>query len=106
MKRGEIRGGVASGMTIPGFRFAHPGQEARDLMARIGFIGLGNMGLPMAQNLIKAGHQIEGVDVSQVATDRLKAAGGAVAETAKIAASRGDVVITMLPAGQHVRDVY
>ena len=36
-------------------------------MARIGFIGLGNMGLPMAQNLIKAGHQVEGVDVSQAA---------------------------------------
>jgi 3-hydroxyisobutyrate dehydrogenase len=75
-------------------------------MARIGFIGLGNMGLPMAQNLIKAGHQVEGVDVSQAATDKLKTAGGAVAETAKIAAARGDVVITMLPAGQHVRDVY
>jgi 3-hydroxyisobutyrate dehydrogenase len=75
-------------------------------MARIGFIGLGNMGLPMAQNLIKAGHQVEGVDVSQAATDKLRAAGGAVAETAKIAAARGDVVITMLPAGQHVRDVY
>ena len=40
------------------------------------------------------------------ATDRLKAAGGAVAETAKIAASRADVVITMLPAGKHVREVY
>jgi 3-hydroxyisobutyrate dehydrogenase len=75
-------------------------------MARIGFIGLGNMGLPMAQNLIKAGHQVEGVDVSQAATDKLKGAGGAVAETAKIAASRADVVITMLPAGQHVREVY
>ncbi len=75
-------------------------------MARIGFIGLGNMGLPMAQNLIKAGHQVEGVDVTTAATDRLKAAGGAVAQTAKIAAARADVVITMLPAGQHVREVY
>jgi 3-hydroxyisobutyrate dehydrogenase len=75
-------------------------------MSRIGFIGLGNMGLPMAQNLIKAGHQVEGVDVTTAATDRLKAAGGAVAETHKIAASRADVVITMLPAGQHVREVY
>jgi len=75
-------------------------------MARIGFIGLGNMGLPMAQNLIKAGHQVEGVDVVQAATDKLKAAGGAVVETAKIAAARADVVITMLPAGQHVREVY
>src|SRR6267154_2552680 len=75
-------------------------------MARIGFIGLGNMGLPMAVNLIKAGHQVEGVDVTTAATDRLRAAGGAVAETAKIAATRGDVVITMLPAGAHVREVY
>src|SRR6478609_3144844 len=75
-------------------------------MARIGFIGLGNMGLPMAQNLIKAGHQVEGVDVVQAATDKLRAAGGAVVETAKIAASRADVVITMLPAGQQVREVY
>jgi 3-hydroxyisobutyrate dehydrogenase len=75
-------------------------------MARIGFIGLGNMGLPMAQNLIKAGHQVEGVDITQAATDKLKTAGGAVAETAKIAAARADVVITMLPAGQHVREVY
>jgi len=75
-------------------------------MARIGFVGLGNMGLPMAQNLIKAGHQVEGVDVTTAATDRLKAAGGAVAETHKIAASRADMVITMLPAGVQVREVY
>ena len=75
-------------------------------MTQIGFIGLGRMGFPMAQNLIKAGHQVEGVDVSQAATGKLKAAGGAVAETAKIAAARADVVITMLPAGQHVREVY
>jgi len=75
-------------------------------MARIGFIGLGNMGLPMAQNLIKAGHQVEGVDVTTAATDKLKAVGGEVAETPKIAAARADVVITMLPAGQHVREVY
>jgi 3-hydroxyisobutyrate dehydrogenase len=75
-------------------------------MARIGFIGLGNMGLPMAQNLIKAGHQVEGVDVSTAATDKLRAAGGAVAETAKIVASRADVVLTMLPSGKEVREVY
>ena len=75
-------------------------------MARIGFVGLGNMGLPMAQNLLKAGHQVEGVDVTTAATDKLRAAGGAVAETHKIAAARADVVITMLPAGAHVREVY
>ena len=75
-------------------------------MARIGFVGLGNMGLPMAQNLLKAGHQVEGVDVTTAATDKLRAAGGAVAETHKIAAARADAVITMLPAGAHVREVY
>ena len=75
-------------------------------MARIGFIGLGNMGLPMAQNLIKAGHQVEGVDVNPAAVEKLKAAGGTAADFAKVAAARADVVVTMLPAGQHVREVY
>ncbi|MGB7772222.1 MAG: 3-hydroxyisobutyrate dehydrogenase, partial [Pseudolabrys sp.] len=76
------------------------------IMARIGFIGLGNMGLPMAQNLLKAGHQVEGVDVSAAAVDKLKAAGGAGVETAKTAAARADVVITMLPSGKEVQEVY
>jgi 3-hydroxyisobutyrate dehydrogenase len=75
-------------------------------MARIGFIGLGNMGLPMAINLIKAGHQVEGVDLNPAATRNLKTAGGSPVEFAKDAAARADVVITMLPAGQHVRDTY
>jgi 3-hydroxyisobutyrate dehydrogenase len=75
-------------------------------MARIGFIGLGNMGLPMAQNLIKAGHTVEGADLNSAAVEKLMAAGGVPVETAKIAAARADVVITMLPAGQHVRDTY
>ena len=75
-------------------------------MARVGFIGLGNMGLPMAQNLLKAGHQVEGVDVNASAVEKLKAAGGAGVETAKSAAARADVVITMLPSGKEVRDVY
>src|SRR5882757_7229743 len=75
-------------------------------MSRIGFVGLGNMGLPMAQNLIKTGHQVEGVDLNPASIEKLIAAGGTVAETHKIAAARGDVVITMLPAGKHVREVY
>src|SRR5512135_114440 len=75
-------------------------------MARIGFIGLGNMGLPMAQNLLKAGHQVEGVDVNPASVEKLKAAGGASVETAKSAAARADVVITMLPSGKEVREVY
>src|SRR5262245_58699776 len=75
-------------------------------MARVGFIGLGNMGLPMAQNLLKAGHTVEGVDVSSAAVDKLKASGGTGVETAKSAAARADVVITMLPSGKEVREVY
>ena len=75
-------------------------------MARIGFVGLGNMGLPMAQNLLKAGHQVEGVDVNAAAVAKLVAAGGAGIETAKTAAARADVVITMLPSGKEVREVY
>jgi 3-hydroxyisobutyrate dehydrogenase len=75
-------------------------------MSRIGFIGLGNMGLPMAQNLLKAGHQVEGVDLNPASIEKLIASGGSNAEFAKVAASRADVVITMLPAGKHVREVY
>jgi len=75
-------------------------------MARVGFVGLGNMGLPMAQNLIKAGHQVEGVDVNPHSVEKLKAAGGAPVDMPAVAAARADAVITMLPAGQHVRDVY
>jgi 3-hydroxyisobutyrate dehydrogenase len=75
-------------------------------MSRIGFIGLGNMGLPMALNLIKAGHQVEGVDVNAASLEKLKAAGGATVEFVKVAASRADIVITMLPAGKQVREVY
>jgi 3-hydroxyisobutyrate dehydrogenase len=76
------------------------------MMARIGFIGLGNMGLPMAQNLIKAGHQLEGVDVNPAAVEKLKAAGGIGVEIAAVAAARADVVITMLPSGKEVREIY
>ena len=75
-------------------------------MSRIAFVGLGNMGLPMAQNLIKAGHQVEGVDLNPASIEKLKAAGGASVEFAKVAAARADVAITMLPAGKHVREVY
>ena len=75
-------------------------------MARVGFVGLGNMVLPMAQNLIKAGHQVEGVDVNPHSVENLKAAGGAPVDMPAVAAARADAVITMLPAGQHVRDVY
>jgi len=75
-------------------------------MARIGFIGLGNMGLPMAQNLIKAGHAVTGLDISKAQIDKLVEAGGKAAGSVRDAASGVDIVITMLPAGAQVRDVY
>jgi 3-hydroxyisobutyrate dehydrogenase len=75
-------------------------------MAKIGFIGLGNMGLPMAQNLIKAGHQVEGLDMSAVQLDKLKAAGGSAAANVKAVAAGSDIVVTMLPSGKEVREVY
>lgn len=75
-------------------------------MAKIGFIGLGNMGLPMAQNLIKAGHEVEGLDVSAASIEKLMSAGGAAASSAKELSSRADVVVTMLPSGKEVREVY
>jgi 3-hydroxyisobutyrate dehydrogenase len=75
-------------------------------MAKIGFIGLGNMGLPMAQNLLTAGHAVTGFDMSKAPTAALAASGGQAADGVKAAASGAEIVITMLPAGQHVRDVY
>jgi 3-hydroxyisobutyrate dehydrogenase len=75
-------------------------------MAKIGFIGLGNMGLPMAQNLLKAGHAVQGFDMSQAQVLALTASGGQAAASVEAAASGVEIVITMLPAGQHVRDVY
>jgi len=75
-------------------------------MATIGFIGLGNMGGPMAANLIKAGHQVKGYDLSQDALANLVADGGESVAAASDAATAVDVVVTMLPAGAHVRSVY
>jgi 3-hydroxyisobutyrate dehydrogenase len=74
-------------------------------MAAIGFIGLGNMGGPMAANLVRAGHEVRGFDLSADARAALVAIGGAEADSAADAARGAEIVITMLPAGQHVRDV-
>jgi 3-hydroxyisobutyrate dehydrogenase len=75
-------------------------------MARIGFIGLGNMGAPMAANLIKAGHQVTGFDVVPNAVEALVEKGSHAAASAADAAAAGELVITMLPAGAQVRSVY
>jgi 3-hydroxyisobutyrate dehydrogenase len=80
--------------------------EGENGMARISFIGLGNMGLPMAQNLIKAGHVVAGFDVSRLQVQTLLTAGGKAAASVKAVVADAEVVITMLPAGQQVREVY
>jgi 3-hydroxyisobutyrate dehydrogenase len=67
----------------------------------IAFIGLGNMGAPMAANLARAGHSVRGHDLSGVAVD-----GVVVAGSATDAVRGAEVVITMLPAGRHVLGVY
>jgi 3-hydroxyisobutyrate dehydrogenase len=75
-------------------------------MTQIGFIGLGNMGLPMAQNLITAGHAVRGFDVNAAALDKLAAAGGGTVPSIAPTCTGADVVITMLPSGKEVREVY
>ncbi len=73
---------------------------------RIGFIGLGNMGGPMAANLVKAGHDVAAFDMSKEAVERAVAAGARAHNSAADAAGDAEAVVTMLPAGQHVRQVY
>src|SRR5690606_18918864 len=74
---------------------------------KIGFIGLGNMGGPMARNLIKAGHQLTVSDLSESAVAGLVEAGAsAAASIAELARSGVELIITMLPAAPHVKSVY
>jgi 3-hydroxyisobutyrate dehydrogenase len=73
---------------------------------KIGFIGLGNMGGPMAANLVKAGHEVTGFDLARPVLDAFAKAGGKAATTVAAAASDAEMIITMLPAGPHVRLVY
>jgi len=75
-------------------------------MARIGFVGLGNMGLPMARNLLKAGHEVSGFDIVPAALGAFVQSGGSGADSAAEAARGAEFVITMLPAGSHVRDAW
>jgi 3-hydroxyisobutyrate dehydrogenase len=82
------------------------GESGGGDMAQLGFIGLGNMGLPMAQNLLKRGHAVCGYDVSAAALDRFSAAGGTAVRSLDVACMGVDSIITMLPAGQEVREVY
>ena len=75
-------------------------------MTRIAFLGLGHMGLPMAKNLLAAGHEVIGFDVVPAAVDAASAAGLPVAQFGVDAVSGADVVITMFPAGKHVIAAY
>lgn len=73
----------------------------------IGFIGLGNMGAPMARNLLKAGHRLTVFDLSEAAVAGLAEAGATpAASPAAVARTNAELVITMLPASAHVKGVY
>jgi 3-hydroxyisobutyrate dehydrogenase len=75
-------------------------------MAVIGFIGLGNMGAPMAANLVRAGHQVRGFDLAPSLRAPAEQAGVAWTTDAATAADGAEVVVTMLPAGRHVVAAY
>ena len=72
----------------------------------IGFIGTGNMGLPMVRNLAKAGHMVVAYDQSISALESVVSVGGIVGSSQREAVKDAEIVITMLPAGEHVRGVY
>ena len=75
-------------------------------MARVAFIGLGNMGGGMAANLAKAGHAVTAFDLSEAALTKAEGNGCTRAVSAEEAVKDAEAVVTMLPAGKHVRDVY
>jgi len=75
-------------------------------MAKIAFIGLGNMGGPMAINLVKAGHQVTVFDLQASAMQKVVEQGGNAADSATGATTGAEVVISMLPAGKHVDALY
>lgn len=69
---------------------------------KIGFVGLGIMGKPMAINLVNAGHEVFGYDFNEAALEQLEVAGGKKVSSGKEAAQNGEIVITMLPNSPHV----
>ena len=75
-------------------------------MTRIAFLGLGNMGAPMAANLVKAGHTVVGFDPVAAALDHARDSGLIVAADAVAAVGDVEIVITMFPSGKHVIDAY
>src|SRR3954447_26502700 len=75
-------------------------------MATIAFIGLGNMGGPMAANLVRAGHKVIAFDLVEASKNQARSDGATIAESAAAAVKGADTVITMLPAGKHVISVW
>jgi 3-hydroxyisobutyrate dehydrogenase len=75
-------------------------------MANIAFIGLGNMGGPMAANLVKAGHKVVAFDLAAASRDQAMADGADIAESSVASVKGAEIVITMLPAGKHVISVW
>ncbi len=75
-------------------------------MAQVGFVGLGNMGNPMAANLVRAGHAVKGFDLSETSIELARENGVTVVQSQLDVLENADVVITMLPAGQHAKAVY
>ena len=86
--------------------FAGVTNQEMEIVARVAFIGLGNMGGGMAANLAKAGHDVRAFDLSQDALDKAKAAGCLPAASAAEAVAGAEAVITMLPAGRQVEATY
>ena len=75
-------------------------------MTKIAFLGLGNMGAPMAANLVKAGHAVVGFDLVEAARQAAVASGVAIAASGAEAARAAEVIVTMLPAGRHVLEAW
>lgn len=73
---------------------------------KIAFIGLGNMGTPMATNLVNAGHEIVVFDLVESAIQTLKTAGAQSASSAVEATRGAEIIVSMLPAGAHVKGLY
>lgn len=90
------------------YRVAAP--QARGLAtfqgAPVGFVGLGNMGLPMARNLVKSGRKVIAYDVNDYNLELLTELGGESADSARDVAERSGMIVTMLPSNPHVRKVY
>src|SRR5438094_7062520 len=103
-------GGVARDLFVarPDGRARAAGLETalEDIMAKVGFIGLGNMGMPMAENLLKGAYEVTGFDLNAAATERLADKGGSRANSLADACNAAEIVITMLPSGEQVREVY